>query len=130
MITKISRTTDSDRTPDGLPKGMEPESEWPGNWASVNGGPGTQPINAKFEQRNTKNDSLPYLIGASVAAAIALTLCLIGYIYGPAFIEAKLRAQFAQDIAEAKAEARTAATDAAIAKNTAQKLEARLNERR
>lgn len=129
MIKQIPRPADADRTPDGLPK-MEPETEWPGNWANVNAGPGTQPMTTKIEQRNTKNESLPWLIGAWVTASVALTLAAVGWLIGPRLIRAEVRAEFAQEIADTKAEARQAGTDAAIAKNSVQKLEARISERR
>lgn len=123
------RRVEPDRNEQGMPKEMA-ETEWPGNWACVNGGPGTQPITASFEQKNTKNDSLPYLIAASVASAIALTLCVVGYIFGPQYIEARLRAQFAQDIADARAEARAAGTDATIWKNRVVGIEKQLEAER
>lgn len=62
-----------------------------------------------------------FLSGGALFAVIMVAWLL------PGSIQANTRADLAKDVAMAQAEARLAGTDAAIAKNTAQKLEARLN---
>lgn len=96
---------------------------------------GTGGVNAPVD--NSTNKAMPWVALAcsfgflGFGAAFATALMARGQIEAEGrAVKAEMRAEFAQQLADLKAEARAAGTDAAIARNTAQKLEARLNERR
>lgn len=124
----VPKAGEGDRDAQGYPEGLrntaEPRS--PVNTSTITS---DHPITAKVDQSNSGNVNhhLPWLMFISMVATAALMMCILGYIYGPRLIRAELRAEFAQDVADTRAEARAAGTDAAIAKNTVQKLEARIN---
>jgi len=131
-IKSVPRSGELDRDAEGYPEGLRNtgESRAPVNVSTITGG--TVPVNAKVDQSHSGNINhhLPYLIFLACMATAATVLCIVGYIYGPPYVRAQIRAEFAQDIAEVRAQTQSAGTDAAIAKNTVQKLEARINERR
>lgn len=139
MITRIPRAAESDRGPDGLPKGMESESEWPCNWTQINGGPGTQPLTAKVDNRNSGNVNhhLPWLMFAAILGAIGTTLGVVTLVLaltvGPRYLEALAQSKSERAVALselARKEASTAKDLVDKDRAKAKALEEIKNERR
>ncbi len=79
------------------------------------------------------NPALPWIttLLAGTACGLVIALCLLQpWEHSARVVKAELNAEFAQQLADLRAETRQSGTDSAIAKNSVQKLEARLNANR